>query len=703
DHEGRPTGNIAVLVDMTERKKAEDALRESEREKTILNQIANIFLTVSDEAMYGQVLAVVLGEMDSTFGIFGYLGEDGDLVIPSLTRHVWDQCEVAEKSIVFPRDTWGQSLWGRAIREKRTFVSEGPFRTPVGHVPISSFLAVPIVCHDETIGLLSVANKAGGYSDRDSELLERIVKKISPVLDARLQRDLQERRRIIAEADLRESEEKYRLLVAHAAEAIFVLQDDVIKFPNPKTLEMSGYSVEELAEIPFLTHVHPLDRDTVLDGHSKMLAGEWPQSVQQFRLVDKRGRQVWVQLTATAVLWEKKPGILCMMRDVTHERKLEAQIAQAQKMEAVGRVAGGVAHDFNNMLTVILGNTELALRNMSSSDPLREELQEIDETARRSADLTAQLLAFARAQTIAPKVLGLNDAVSGMLEMLRRLIGEDIDLAWRPGAGLWQVKMDPSQIDQVVANLCVNARDAIEGVGKVTIETGNVSFDEAYCADHPGFFPGDYVLLAVSDDGCGMDDDARAHLFEPFFTTKGVGQGTGLGLATVYGVVKQNSGFINTYSEPGLGTTFKLYFPRFEGEVAEPQAPRGVETALGGTETVLIVEDEKSILNLGSRILKALGYNVLAARTPGDALAQTEAHPGPIHLVVTDVVMPEMNGRILAERLAAMKPGLKCLFMSGYTANVIAHRGVLDEGVRFIQKPFSTNAFAMKVRQALDE
>ncbi|MBN1460352.1 MAG: PAS domain S-box protein, partial [Armatimonadetes bacterium] len=518
DHEGRPTGNIAVLVDMTERRKVEDALRESEREKTILNQIANIFLTVPDEATYGEVLAVVLGEMQSTFGIFGYLGENEDLVIPSLTRHVWDHCEVPDKSIVFPKDTWGQSLWGRAIRKKRTFVSEGPFCTPGGHVPISSFLAVPILYQNETIGLLSVANKAGGYSDRDKELLERIVREISPVLNARLQRDLQERRRIAAEAELRESEEKYRVLVAHAAEAIFVFQDDVIKFPNPKTLEMSGYSAEELAEIPFLTHVHPLDREAVLDGYAKILAGEWPQAVQQFRMLDKQGKHAWVQMTAAAVLWEKKPGILCMLRDVTHERRLEAQVAQAQKMEAVGRVAGGVAHDFNNMLTVILGNTELALRKASPSDPLREELEEIDQVARRSADLTAQLLAFARAQTIAPKVLDLNDAVSGMLEMLRRLIGEDIDLAWRPGAGLWQVKMDPSQVDQVVANQSVNARDAIEGIGKVTIETGNVSFDEAYCADHPGFLPGHYVLLAVSDDGCGMDDDARTHLFEPFFT-----------------------------------------------------------------------------------------------------------------------------------------------------------------------------------------
>jgi PAS domain S-box-containing protein len=701
--QGDPTGSIAVMVDVTERKQAEDALRESEREKTILNEIANIFLTEPDEAMYGEVLAVVLSEMSSVFGIFGYLGESGDLVVPSMTRNVWDQCQVAEKSIVFPSDSWGHSLWGRAIREKKTFLSEGPFGTPEGHVRIDCYLTVPIVYKNETIGLLSVANKAGGYSDRDRELLERIVKKISPVLNARLQRDMQERRRIAAEADLRESEEKYRLLVANAGEAIFVLQDEVVKFPNPRALEMSGYSTEELAEIPFLTLVHPSDRTMALDGFSKMLTGEFPPEAHPFRVVTKQGKEIWVQLSAGTVVWEKKPGILCLVRDVTQERKLEAQTAQAQKMEAVGRVAGGVAHDFNNMLTVIIGNTELALRNLSPGDQLYEELQEIDEVARRSADLTKQLLAFARAQTIAPKALDLNGAVSGLLEMLRRLIGEDIDLAWNPGAGLWRVKMDPSQVDQIVANLCVNARDAIEGVGKVTIETGNASFDEAYCDDHPGFFPGDYVLLAVSDDGCGIDDDARAHLFEPFFTTKGLGRGTGLGLATVYGIVKQNNGFINTYTEPGQGTTFKLYFPRLEGEVTESRTSRDAEVSPRGTETVLIVEDERSILILGSRILKELGYHVLVAKSPDEALRLAEAHAGPIHLLITDVVMPGMNGRILAERLASLKPSLRCLFMSGYTANVIAHRGVLDEGVRFIQKPFSTNSFATKVRRSLDE
>ena len=375
---------------------------------------------------------------------------------------------------------------------------------------------------------------------------------------------------------------------------------------------------------------------------------------------------------------------------------------QAQKMEAVGRLAGGVAHDFNNMLTLIIGHIGLALMQVAPSDPLHAQLQDVDKAARRSANLTRQLLAFARKQTIAPRVLDLNDTVSGMLKMLRRLIGEDIDLAWMPGAELWPIKIDPGQIDQVLANLCVNARDAISGVGKVTIETGNMAFDEAYCAGQPDFVPGEYVMLGVSDDGCGMDEETRAHLFEPFFTTKGIGQGTGLGLATVYGIVRQNEGFINVYSEPGQGTTFKIYFPGHSTASADTRVESAAETTPEGTETVLMVEDEKAILKLGKMILEKLGYTVLLANTPQEAIRLVEEHAGDIHLLITDVVMPEMNGRDLAEGLVSIKPGLKCLYMSGYTPNVITHRGVLEEGVHFIQKPFSMKDLAVSVREALD-
>jgi PAS domain S-box-containing protein len=400
-------------------------------------------------------------------------------------------------------------------------------------------------------------------------------------------------------------------------------------------------------------------------------------------------------------------GVLGVGRDITLRKRaeeermrLKTELQQAQKLEAIGRLAGGVAHDFNNMLTIILGNTDIVLHDLDPSNWVIDNMHEIQKAAERSADLTRQLLAFARKQTIAPKVLDLNAAIEGMLKMLKRLIGEDIDLIWRPSDTLWKIKIDPSQIDQVLANFCVNSRDAIKSVGKVTIETENVSFDEAYCLAHKEFKPGDYVMMAFSDDGVGMDKDTLAKVFEPFFTTKSKGRGTGLGLATVYGIVKQNLGFINVYSEPDQGTVFKVYFPRDEALQTEIKAVQlEIKT---GNEKILLVEDEVSILTMTSTMLGHLGYKVLTASTPGEAVRKAgEIDPGDLHLLITDVVMPEMNGRDLAKKISWLHPGIKCLFMSGYTANVIAHHGVLDEGIDFINKPFSKHDLALKIWEAL--
>jgi two-component system cell cycle sensor histidine kinase/response regulator CckA len=403
-------------------------------------------------------------------------------------------------------------------------------------------------------------------------------------------------------------------------------------------------------------------------------------------------------------------GVIGYFRNVTARKQAEAemdalqvQLQQARKLEAVGRLAGGVAHDFNNALQAILLNTEMALVEAPEESALAENLVEIRSAGRRSAALTAQLLAFARKQTVSPAQLSLNDAVTGMLTMLRRLIGEDVALHWTPGADLWSVWMDPSQFDQILANLAVNARDAIDGVGNLTLETANVTLDEDYCAAHVYMVPGEYVLLTVSDDGCGMDRHTLAHAFEPFFTTKELGAGTGLGLATVYGIVKQNDGFINVYSEPAHGTTFRIYLPRRHsatpGEVTPPgqgAPPRG------GSETLLLVEDDPTVLRAAEAILVRLGYAVLAADGPDEALRVAQAHAGPIDLVVTDVVMPEMNGRQLVERLATLREGFRTLYVSGYPADDIAQRGVLEAGVRYLSKPFDGDAFARAVRAALD-
>jgi signal transduction histidine kinase/CheY-like chemotaxis protein len=423
----------------------------------------------------------------------------------------------------------------------------------------------------------------------------------------------------------------------------------------------------------------------------------------------KDGSEFPVEILTTYVQYDGKEYACGFARDISERKAAEAeratlqeQLAQAQKMESVGRLAGGVAHDFNNMLGVILGQTELALEKVDPSQSLHGDLQSIRSAGQRSAELTRQLLAFARKQTVAPKVLHLNETVAGMLKMVKRLIGEDVELVWRPGQNLWSIRIDPAQVDQIVANLCVNARDAISNVGTITIETGIkvIGADDARVS--PDAVPGSYVWLTVRDDGCGMAPSVQAHVFEPFFTTKEIGKGTGLGLATVYGIVKQNKGFIELHSERGQGTVFTIYLPRHSGKDAHARADAVTGAIAPGRETILLVEDEALLLDVTQRILEKRGYKVLAASTPGQALQLARDHVGAIDLLITDVVMPEMNGRDLAKNFLSLYPLAKRLFMSGYTADVIAHQGVLEEGVSFIQKPFPARDLAAMVRGLLD-
>ncbi|ADH86059.1 hybrid sensor histidine kinase/response regulator [Desulfurivibrio alkaliphilus] len=390
-------------------------------------------------------------------------------------------------------------------------------------------------------------------------------------------------------------------------------------------------------------------------------------------------------------------------RQREREKLLQSQLNQAQKMEAIGALAGGVAHDFNNILTVVKGYAELGLLRLQESQPGHEEFAGILEAAQRSTDLTRQLLAFARKQTANPIVLDLNETVTGMLKMLRRLIGEEIELDWQPAADLWPVKMDPGQVDQVLANLCINARDAISYEGRISIATANVVLNDQYCTTHASCLPGEYVLLTVSDNGAGMDRETQTHIFEPFFTTKETGKGTGLGLATVYGIIKQNQGFINFYSEPGQGSTFRIYLPCHRAAEQETPPPdKSPETLTGGGETILLVEDDPTILTVTTKILQELGYRILAAATPREALTLAQQQHDLPDLLLSDVVMPEINGRELAEKIRASRPDIRCLFMSGYPAEVIAHNGMLEEGINFLQKPFSMQDLASKIRIALD-
>ncbi len=427
------------------------------------------------------------------------------------------------------------------------------------------------------------------------------------------------------------------------------------------------------------------------------------------RRADEVDRVVWANAAPIRDAQDEVVAGIVVFLDVTEKKqaeaeheKLHAQLFQAQKMESVGRLAGGVAHDFNNKLTVILGRVQMLLQDMTPENPIYGDLEEIQEAAQGSADLTRQLLAFARKQTISPRKLDLNETVGGMLRMLGRLIGEDLDLAWHPHKGLWLVKMDPAQIDQILANLAVNARDAIDGVGKITIETKNAVLDDAYCAENLGSVPGEFVVLTVSDNGFGMDTVTLDQIFEPFFSTKEVGKGTGLGLSTVYGIVKQNDGFVSVYSEPGKGTTFKIYMPRYEGETSLETSNRSEEVLRGNGETILLVEDDPGILRITKMMLERLGYSLLTTSSPHEAMQLAREHTHRIHLLMTDVVMPRMNGKDLAEQVTKILPEIRTLFMSGYTVNVIARHGILDERVNFIEKPFMSDSLARKVRDVLD-
>ena len=511
---------------------------------------------------------------------------------------------------------------------------------------------------------------------------------------------------------LKESEERLRLALTAANQGLYdsnILTGETKVSPEYAT--MLGYDPEEFQETNarWIECLHPDDRERVVETYRAYVSGKIPSYEVEFRQRTKSGDWKWILSLGKIVAWDAEGNPLRMLgthTDITERKRaeeekarLEAQLLQAQKMESIGRLAGGVAHDFNNMLSVILGYTELIKSRLPADDPLMKSILEIERAGIRSRDITSQLLAFSRKQIIEPRVVDLNALISHTQKTLARLIGEDIELLFCPGNDLWRIKIDPAQVDQILMNLAVNARDAMPGGGKLTIETGNSRLDEAYSKSHLGFVHGEYVLMAVSDNGAGMDREVLSHVFEPFFTTKELGKGTGLGLATVYGIVTQNGGAIDVYSEQGQGTTFKIYFPRVTEE-----APREIDEAApfaSGTETVLLVEDDVMVRGMAASMLEEMGYTVLVAETPQDALLLCEKQDTLVDLLLTDVVMPGMSGIELRDRLKAVRPGLKVLFMSGYTSDVIVHHGVLEKGIHFIHKPFSITDLACKIREAL--
>jgi PAS domain S-box-containing protein len=490
-------------------------------------------------------------------------------------------------------------------------------------------------------------------------------------------------------ATLEESEARYRKITEASFDGINIVVDGVVREANRGFAEIFGYKVQEVLGRPVTDFVASESQDSLPEGSYEIVGKH------------KSGRKLILEGMTKTHYVDGRPGRINALRDVSEKRHLETQVRQAQKMEAVGRLAGGVAHDFNNLLTVILSCTEMVLMDLPDPDPQREELEQIRAAALAAASLTQQLLTFTRQEVIQPRLVEVNSVVASAEGILKRLIGEDVELTTVLVQGNPIVKIDRGQLEQVVVNLAVNARDAMPSGGKLTIETQTADVDKEYASTHWSITPGRYVVLAVTDTGFGMDEDTQARIFEPFYTTKEAGKGTGLGLAMVYGIVKQSGGFIWLYSELGNGTTFKIYLPQVED--AEPERPQLISAdPVRGTETVLLVEDSAAVRSIARQILERNGYTVLEAPNGKAALDIGRKRTSRIHLLLTDVVMPEMSGRQLAEAFSTVRPDAKVIFMSGYTDDAVVRHGVVSAGVDYLQKPFSPDALLRKVREVLD-
>ena len=560
--------------------------------------------------------------------------------------------------------------------------------------PSIDWVGVPLKIGERTIGVLVAQTYAPGvrYGETEKHILQFVSTQVAMAI---------ERKR--TEEQLHDSERKYRLLFETNPEPMWVYDFETLQIlaVNGAAITRYGYSEREFLELTIRDLRLAEDQGRLHEELSRRQANQEAVRVG-VRHRTKDGQPFEVDLVARPLEFAGRRARLVLARDVTAQRHLEEQLRQSQKMEAVGQLAGGIAHDFNNLLTAILGSTQLLLHNTPTGDPRREDAEEIRNAGMRAAELTRQLLAFSRRQVLAPKVLELNAVVTNMQRMLQRLLGEDVELATALDPAAGAVSADPGQLEQVLLNLAVNARDAMPSGGRLDVATSRLTLAEEHMERRHRLPAGDYACLAVTDTGVGMDDATQAHLFEPFFTTKEVGKGTGLGLATVYGIVKQSGGYIWVYSEPGRGTTVKVYLPRVAGEADAPPLAAPSLAEVRGDETVLLVEDATPVRTMARRGLEGRGYRVLDASDGPAALELSARHAGRIDLLVTDVVMPGMSGRELAERLAPQRPSMKVLYTSGYTDDTMVRQGVLTAGVAFLQKPFVPDTLARKVREVLD-
>ena len=951
---GEVIGAVIMHEDITERKQAEESLRESERKLSIRNKIAEIFLTTPEDEMYGEVLSVILESMESEYGVFGYIDEDGALVCPSMTRGVWDQCQIPDKDIVFPREKWG-GIWGKALIEKKSLYSNEPFSVPQGHIPILRALDVPIIYQGAVIGNLLVGNKPTDYDEKGKQSLEIIADHIAPILHARLQRDQQEAIRKQAEESLKESEEKYRLFVESANEGIVLTQEGKIAYINPRALEVMGYSEVEMISRNLMEFIHPDDRERILELYFKKLKGEdVPPSI--YRIIDKDGSTRWVESRSTALTYEGKPALLTFLIDVTERKQvdealleskeflqsvfdaiqdgvsvldtdlnilrvnswmesmytdeaplvgkkcymayqkrdtpcpwcptlktietgethsslvpypseknpigwidlsafplkdvdgqvtgiieyvnditeqkkaeealekskeryrslfdrlpvgafrstpngrfldanpafmtllgcpdletllntpvttfyrdpkererwkklaekegesfamevqwqkldgtplwvresarvvrdsqgrvqyyegvaediteikraeeeqkdIESQLQHAQRMEALGTLAGGIAHDFNNLLMGIQGNASLILLEKDTTHPDYERLKNIEQYVQGGADLTKQLLGFAKGGKYDTKPTDLNEVIEKSSRMFGRT-KKEITIHTKYQKAIWPAVVDKGQIEQTLINLYVNAWQAMPAGGHLYLETRNEILDKDYVKSF-NIKPGRYIKISIADTGVGMDEATQQRIFEPFFTTKEMGRGTGLGLASAYGIIKNHGGHINVYSEKSEGTIFTIYLPASGTEIIKEEEVS--DTIKMGTETILIVDDEDMILNVGNHMLKKLGYTVLIARSGKEAVDIYKINKEKIDIVILDMIMPVMGGGETYDRIKEINPNVKVLLSSGYSMDGQAAE-ILKKGCDgFIQKPFTAREVAQRIREILDK
>ncbi|HQK99888.1 MAG TPA: PAS domain S-box protein [Smithellaceae bacterium] len=803
DDNGRPTGFRGVVRNISDRKRTERELRESEeRYRTILDIMEEAYLeydlqgtiTFANEAAcsmfdcrpdeliglnyrdyhfpadaqkvkevfrriyetgrprlrFDHDIKIKNGEirshqvnaalkLDETGAPCGFRVLTWDVTERKKAQEAFSQSEKRYRMIV---ENMHDTIWTMDLNLNYTYQSPSEVRvtgyTPeeIMHLPIQEILTPE--SYDRAVGVLSreLRREQSGEPvdpDRSTKLeLEmrhkdghRIWQEVTasfnrddggrPVEILFTGRDITQRKKM--EEELRDSERRYRMIVENMQDTISVLDMDLnYLYQSPSEINITGYTPEEIMRIPIDRQATPETFSRAAAILAEELAREQsgqpvdPNRSRTFELeiYHKQGGTVWLEVTASFNRDEsgRPSSILLAGRNISERKKaalereqLEKKLLQLQRLETVGRLAGGVAHDFNNMLNVILGYVDLVKLRLPPEHAIYGDILEIEKAAERSRDLTSQLLAFSRKQIIKPRPVNLNTLIMDAQKAVIRLIGEDIDFAFHPAADLWTIQFDPLQAEQILMNLAVNARDAMPQGGKLTVETANVFLDDVFCRQHLECEPGAYVRLTVTDNGTGIESRYLPYVFEPFFTTKDVGKGTGLGLATVYGIVKQNNGFISVYSEPGHGSAFKVYLPRIDG----PADVRMVqpEPAKPGTGTILLVEDDEMVLKMVTEMLEAIGYMVIAAESPVEALSICEKGSAPIDLVLSDVVMPVMSGREMRDRLRGIRPDLKVLFMSGYTSNVIVQHGVLEEGVQFIQKPFSLSELARRVKDLI--